>query len=251
MKTDVYFSRSFSFIGIKNLFFQKLGLNPGSYHLVNVALHSLVTLCVCLLIRPLIRRRWVRTLVGLIFAVHPIHCEAVASVVGRAELGMALHTLIALLLYQAHLSVRLEGSTTSQVGIHCYHGPTSSVLSRLLIRLVTICCYSARRQPHKTQYQQRGATAAPPPMVRMKAEASSVGPIWSNRWKSTFYLTTALMMAGAAILWKESGAAALPLCAILELHQLLNNGAESRKPQSTVSNQVCYDISARPFKAMG
>lgn len=233
------------------MFFQKLGLNPGSYHLVNVALHSLVTLCVCLLIRPLIRRRWVRTLVGLIFAVHPIHCEAVASVVGRAELGMALHTLIALLLYQAHLSARLEGSTTSQVGIHCYHGPTSSVLSRLLIRLVTICCYSARRQPHKTQYQQRGATAAPPPMVRMKAEASSVGPIWSNRWKSTFYLTTALMMAGAAILWKESGAAALPLCAILELHQLLNNGAESRKPQSTVSNQVCYDISARPFKAMG
>lgn len=82
------------------------GLNPKSYHVVNVILHSLVTLCLTLLVQPIIRRRWIRWIVSLAFAVHPIHCEAVASIVGRAELGAALHTLVALLAYRAHLKAR-------------------------------------------------------------------------------------------------------------------------------------------------
>lgn len=211
-------------------------MSPWSYHLVNIILHSLVTLCLSLLVRPLIRHRLARTLAGLTFAAHPIHCEAVASVVGRAELGMALHTLVALLAYRAHLAVRNQRKEVPSE--RAEQKPRSSLLFRL-IQLVSICCCPQR----KSQY---AAAASGVPMM-MK----TIFRPESNRWKSSFYLTTALVAAGSAILWKETGAAALPLCAILELHQLLLNsqhGSDNSKPgntQSHASNQVPY--SPRPY----
>lgn len=63
------------------------GLDPFGYHLVNVCLHAIVSVLLLLL--------WVRLLpnaphfaacAAAIFATHPVHCDAVASVVGRAEL---------------------------------------------------------------------------------------------------------------------------------------------------------------------
>lgn len=64
-------------------------------------------------IQPLIRQTWVRCAIGLAFAVHPIHCEAVASCVGRAELGMAFHILLALITYQRHIQFRSNAEQTS------------------------------------------------------------------------------------------------------------------------------------------
>lgn len=39
---------------------------------------------------------------GLLFAVHPVHSEAVAGIVGRADLLACLFTLVAFLAYAAH-----------------------------------------------------------------------------------------------------------------------------------------------------
>jgi hypothetical protein len=73
------------------------GLAPFGYHLVNVALHAAVSLLVLLLAA---RRLPVASAVaaGALFAVHPVHTEAVAGVVGRAELLAACGVLSALLL---------------------------------------------------------------------------------------------------------------------------------------------------------
>lgn len=75
---------------------------PGAawtFHLVNVLLHALVTVLVALLAWRLIGDRRVAAVTGLIFAVHPLHTEAVANTVGRAELLAACWTLLALLIY--------------------------------------------------------------------------------------------------------------------------------------------------------
>ena len=82
---------------------------PG-YHLVNVALHGLASLLVLAVARRLAAAAWpqeaggpgraarVALLAGLLFAVHPAHVEAVASIFGRTEPLSTSFALGALLL---------------------------------------------------------------------------------------------------------------------------------------------------------
>ncbi len=64
------------------------------FHAINLLWHAAVAVAVAAL-----ARRWsddaTALVAGLIFAVHPVHVEAVASVVGRAELMAALFTVLA------------------------------------------------------------------------------------------------------------------------------------------------------------
>lgn len=73
-----------------------LGPEPWSYHLVNVILHGLAGL----LLFQLLLRWHVPSmqsfLAAALFALHPIHTEAVNEVVGRSELMVALFILLAL-----------------------------------------------------------------------------------------------------------------------------------------------------------
>ncbi|XP_037070943.1 protein O-mannosyl-transferase Tmtc3-like isoform X2 [Pollicipes pollicipes] len=83
-------------------------LQPMGYHLVNVALHALVCVLffrVCVMFLPELGS----FLAALLFAVHPIHTEAVTGVVGRAELLSSVFFLAAFLAYAR--SVRLHQIT--------------------------------------------------------------------------------------------------------------------------------------------
>jgi uncharacterized membrane protein YiaA len=68
------------------------GGDPWWFHFVNVTLHAVVTALVVLVVA-----QWLRPgpalVAGLVFAVHPVHVEAVANVVGRAELLVAVGLL--------------------------------------------------------------------------------------------------------------------------------------------------------------
>lgn len=72
------------------------GGSPVTFHLTNVLLHAVV----CLLVLAL-ASRWLAGPAALVaalwFAVHPVHVEAVAGVVGRSELLAAAGYLVALL----------------------------------------------------------------------------------------------------------------------------------------------------------
>jgi|GEM_PF-6452684 len=73
---------------------------PWIFVAVNIALHLLVTLLVLRLIRRILPRQpevaWVT---AFLFAVHPIHVEAVVGIVGRSELLAAAFTLLGYLLW--------------------------------------------------------------------------------------------------------------------------------------------------------
>lgn len=86
------------------------GLEPWSYHLANVALHCAVTALFTHLARLLLGTGCWRLLAGLLFASHPVHTEAVAGIVGRADVGAALFFLLALLCYVGHCDQRAEGA---------------------------------------------------------------------------------------------------------------------------------------------
>eukprot|EP00042_Codosiga_hollandica_P042476 m.389976 g.389976 ORF g.389976 m.389976 type:complete len:925 (+) comp56338_c0_seq5:10-2784(+) len=82
------------------------GLNPWGYHAFNVILHGIVALLFARLAVVLFARRLssVALVASLLFATHPIHVEAVANVVGRAELLSAMFFLLAFLKFHSILT---------------------------------------------------------------------------------------------------------------------------------------------------
>ena len=72
--------------------------NPGGFHLTNILLHAAVSILVLQVARHLLLPGPGALLAGLLFAVHPIHVEAVAWVQGRVDLLSATGVLLALLL---------------------------------------------------------------------------------------------------------------------------------------------------------
>jgi hypothetical protein len=69
------------------------------FHLVNVLLHCLVTVLMMALAWRILGDRLVAIIAGILFAVHPLHTEVVANVVGRAELLAASWSLLMLLIF--------------------------------------------------------------------------------------------------------------------------------------------------------
>lgn len=88
---------------------------------VNAQLHALCSYLVTRLSRRLLgggggggRGVWV--LAGLLFAAHPVHCEAVAGIVGRADLLAAALALLALLSFLQHVDWRERGCRCEALG---------------------------------------------------------------------------------------------------------------------------------------
>ncbi|XP_034501909.1 protein O-mannosyl-transferase TMTC1 [Ailuropoda melanoleuca] len=76
------------------------GMNPFYFHAVNVILHCLVTLVLMYTCdKAVFRNRGLAFATALLFAVHPIHTEAVAGIVGRADVLACLLFLLAFLSY--------------------------------------------------------------------------------------------------------------------------------------------------------
>lgn len=87
--------------------------SPLVFHLVNVALAAACAVAVFWTLGFLVPTR-VAWLAAALFAVHPVHVEAVANVVGQAELWAALVLLSAVGLY---LRDRREGPMRRQTGV--------------------------------------------------------------------------------------------------------------------------------------
>ncbi|XP_072256210.1 protein O-mannosyl-transferase TMTC1 [Pyxicephalus adspersus] len=106
------------------------GLDPFYFHMVNVVLHCLVSSLLCYVCSSTVfedRRLALGT--ALLFAVHPVHTEAVAGIVGRADVLACLLFLLAFLSYVR--SVETESATD------CVPGTRSPFLLLLSLLLGT------------------------------------------------------------------------------------------------------------------
>lgn len=80
------------------------GLAPHGYHLVNLVLHFAVTLLLWRLLNHLtVPGGW---LIAAVFAVHPMHVESVAWVIGRKDVLATLFYLSAALMYLRFMETR-------------------------------------------------------------------------------------------------------------------------------------------------
>ncbi|XP_044535207.1 protein O-mannosyl-transferase TMTC1 [Gracilinanus agilis] len=76
------------------------GMNPFYFHAVNIILHCLVTLVLMYTCDKVVfKDHRLAFVTALIFAVHPIHTEAVTGIVGRADVLACLLFLLAFLSY--------------------------------------------------------------------------------------------------------------------------------------------------------
>lgn len=105
----LYWTRDYFLGGVDNLYrplvsmtygaeWWLLGNRPWVFHLINVLLNAAAAAVVAELARRLAEFR-VAMIAGVLFAVHPVHVEAVANIVGRAELLCALASVGALILF--------------------------------------------------------------------------------------------------------------------------------------------------------
>ena len=86
------------------------GGSPSTFHLISVALHVATSLAVLWLASAMlpIAAAW---FAAALFAVHPVHVEAIANVAGQSELFVALFVVVAVGIYlraRAHGAVTLE-----------------------------------------------------------------------------------------------------------------------------------------------
>ncbi|MBI3268333.1 MAG: tetratricopeptide repeat protein [Planctomycetes bacterium] len=126
------------------------GLDPWSYHLVNLLLHGLVSLLVADLALRLRLGPPGALFAGLLFALHPAHVDAVAWVSQRGELLSALFSVAA-------LACHLRGAGARWAGPMFYAAALLSKESCLALpAVVWLCDLSA-------WMQARGALAGAPP----------------------------------------------------------------------------------------
>ncbi|MCS7079636.1 MAG: tetratricopeptide repeat protein [Chloracidobacterium sp.] len=102
------------------------GLRPFGYHLTNVLLHAANVAWLFYLLRRYRVGAEIAGLTGLLFAVHPVHTEAVANVVGRAEL---LGMFFGCLMWWAWL----KGASESGAVVWCWRaGAATAYLAAVL-----------------------------------------------------------------------------------------------------------------------
>ncbi|XP_012603457.3 protein O-mannosyl-transferase TMTC1 isoform X1 [Microcebus murinus] len=107
------------------------GMNPFYFHAVNVILHCLVTLVLMYTCdKTVFKNRGLAFVTALLFAVHPIHTEAVAGIVGRADVLACLLFLLAFLSYNRSLDQGCAGE--------CFP-PTASPFFLLLSLFLGTC----------------------------------------------------------------------------------------------------------------
>lgn len=82
-----------------NLQYVFQGSGAGPFHVLNILLHALVCFTLMKFCQLLFKNPLLTVVVGLLFALHPLHTEAVCGIVGRAELLAGLFILAASISY--------------------------------------------------------------------------------------------------------------------------------------------------------
>ena len=78
---------------------QLFGVHPGAHHLGNVLLHAANTVLLFLLFRRMTRAFWPSAVLAALFAIHPLHVEAVAWISSRKDVLSTFFGLLALHAY--------------------------------------------------------------------------------------------------------------------------------------------------------
>ncbi len=153
---------------------------PWLFHATNVALHAAVTGGVFVLLARPLGAVWA-AVAATLFAVHPVHVEAVANVVGRAELLAAAGVVGAALAYRADADLAGAGETGWR--------RAAALLGTLVLLVVGLA-------------SKEIAFAAPGVLLLVDwLDGSARGARPSDRFRRHWLLWTATVLVTAGWLW--------------------------------------------------
>ena len=187
------------------------GFRAWGYHLVNILLHCLATSLVVRLARLLFPAHVPVAVTGLLFAAHPIHTEAVAGIVGRADVAACIFYLLSFQCYMAHVRHR------DRLNRQC----RSCCCSTASCAQTCYRCFASRGHGHcseehpKCHVSQVGGRCLCKKLLHFpKHSLLCVGRGGgASRAKQWLRMCGCVLFASCAILSKETGVTVLMLCA--------------------------------------
>uniref|UniRef100_A0A8I3WJW9 dolichyl-phosphate-mannose--protein mannosyltransferase n=1 Tax=Callithrix jacchus TaxID=9483 RepID=A0A8I3WJW9_CALJA len=158
------------------------GMNPFYFHAVNIILHCLVTLVLMYTCdKTVFKNRGLAFVTALLFAVHPIHTEAVAGIVGRADVLACLLFLLAFLSYNRSLDQGCVGenfpSTVSPffLLLSLFLGTCAMLVKETGITVFGVCLvYDLFSLSHKQDKSSNGALCPRSPQQPRSDQSSSL-----------------------------------------------------------------------------
>jgi tetratricopeptide (TPR) repeat protein len=138
------------------------GAAPLGYHLVNTALHAAVCVVLAVVLARVTGDALLALLAGFLFASHPVHVEAVASVVGRAELLAAFLGLLAwwIVLARPGLRARVAAALVLFAGVLAKENAAAIVAVAVAADLIY------RRRPDVQAYGMLAAAVVAAVVIR-------------------------------------------------------------------------------------
>lgn len=209
------------------------GFQPWGYHLVNVLLHCLATALLVRVARnvlPKSRSSVGPAVTGLIFATHPIHSEAVAGVVGRADLAACNFYLLSFLTYLIH--IRCRDSTCCMKKQNCSWTIDCNVVNKedekqkqsksLKYHKFVVNLQSNLTNCYWTRNLTRDISSSEMPVsigkhLRKNADEFEISCCWKKKLKQWGSLSACLLLSVAAMLSKETGITVLGVCILFDL----------------------------------
>lgn len=204
------------------------GFQPWGYHLVNVLLHCMATVLlirIARLILPKTKSNIGEAVSGLLFAAHPIHTEAVAGIVGRADLAACNFYFLSFLAYSSHIRYRdnfccskiCKGNITTKNDSRRYHKLVFDIP-----KTVTSCNWPKKHVEHTEKY----CSSLNVPKIE---DSRGHDLCWSNNVKIWIYLFGSLAFALAAMLSKETGITVLGVCFLYDVMYSTSNNKVRNK----------------------
>lgn len=214
-------------------------LQPAGYHLFNVFLHCVATALFTLLARSLLPTKagLATAIAGCLFAAHPIHTEAVAGIVGRADVGAAVFFILAFLSYRryttvrsslAHLRLRrqqlirtqstsIRSISSNKCSNNNSHGSSSNTSLPPLRSFLTAAIFTSIKWngDEGNNVGGEGTTLLRPNTTSTRNSGGpNVAFLVIKKW---MWLLVTLFFAACSMLTKEHGITVLAVCAIYDV----------------------------------
>jgi hypothetical protein len=178
------------------------GFRAWGYHLVNILLHCLATSLVVRLARLLFPSSLPVAVTGLLFAAHPVHTEAVAGVVGRADVAACIFYLMSFQCYMAH--VRHRDRLCRQGGGRCGTPSCAQTCYR---------CFASRSERGHGLWCEGPSDMGGRCVCKKRSMLDAGRGPGASGCRQWLCLCACVLFASGAILSKETGVTVLMLCA--------------------------------------